>query len=42
VVLGGARKSNGMASFSKYLDGGQVESIRAYILKQARAAQAAG
>jgi len=42
VVLGGARKSNGMASFSKYLDATQVESIRAYILKQARAAQAAG
>jgi len=41
-VLGGARKSNGMASFSKYLDAGQVESIRAYILKQARSAQAAG
>jgi mono/diheme cytochrome c family protein len=42
VVLGGARKANGMASFAKYLDAGQVESIRAYILKQARAAQAPG
>jgi PQQ-dependent dehydrogenase (methanol/ethanol family) len=42
VVLGGARKSNGMASFAKYLDAGQVESIRAYILTEARKAQAGG
>ncbi|HZZ87192.1 MAG TPA: PQQ-dependent dehydrogenase, methanol/ethanol family [Caulobacteraceae bacterium] len=42
VVLGGARKSRGMASFARFLDAGQVESIRAYILKQARAAQATG
>jgi quinohemoprotein ethanol dehydrogenase len=42
VVLGGARKSNGMASFAKFLDASQVESIRAYILKEARAAQAGG
>jgi hypothetical protein len=31
-----------MASFAKYLDANQVESIRAYILKQAKAAQASG
>ena len=37
----GARLED-VASFAKYLDAGQVESIRAYILKQARAAQAAG
>jgi quinohemoprotein ethanol dehydrogenase len=42
VVLGGARKSFGMASFAKFLDAGQVESIRAYILKEARVAQAGG
>jgi len=42
VVLGGAKKANGMASFAKYLDAGQAESIRAYILKEARAAQAGG
>jgi quinohemoprotein ethanol dehydrogenase len=40
VVLGGAKKSGGMASFARFLDAGQVESIRAYILTQARAAQA--
>ena len=39
VVLGGASKSRGMASFAKYLNADQVESIRAYILKEARAAQ---
>jgi len=42
VVLGGARKSNGMASFAKYLDAGQVENIRAYILQESRTAQAKG
>jgi len=42
VVLGGARKSNGMASFAKFLDAGQVEDIRAYILKEARTAQTSG
>jgi PQQ-dependent dehydrogenase (methanol/ethanol family) len=42
VVLGGAKKSNGMASFAKFLTPDQVENIRAYILKQAKAAQAAG
>ncbi|MGH6972326.1 MAG: PQQ-dependent dehydrogenase, methanol/ethanol family, partial [Caulobacteraceae bacterium] len=39
VVLGGARKSRGMASFAKFLTPAQVESIRAYILQQARANQ---
>ncbi|HUO12104.1 MAG TPA: cytochrome c, partial [Caulobacteraceae bacterium] len=42
VVLGGARKSRGMASFSRFLTPDQVESIRAYILKQARTAQVQG
>lgn len=42
VLLSGARKDNGMASFAKYLNPGQVEDIRAYILQEARAAQASG
>jgi quinohemoprotein ethanol dehydrogenase len=42
VVLGGARKSNGMASFAKFLTPEQVESIRAYILQESRTAQAKG
>jgi PQQ-dependent dehydrogenase (methanol/ethanol family) len=39
VVLDGALKSQGMASFARFLTPDQVESIRAYILKEARAAQ---
>ena len=39
VVLGGALKSGGMASFSRFLTPGQVDDIRAYILQEARAAQ---
>ena len=42
VVLGGARKSRGMASFARFLSPDQVESIRAYILQEARVAQAQG
>ncbi|MGA0601038.1 PQQ-dependent dehydrogenase, methanol/ethanol family [Caulobacter sp. KR2-114] len=42
VVLDGARRQNGMVSFAKYLTPAQVESIRAYLLQQARAYQAAG
>jgi hypothetical protein len=42
VVLGGARKANGMASFARFLDAGQVENIRAYILQESRTAQAKG
>jgi len=41
VVLGGAKKSGGMASFARFLTPDQVESIRAYILTEAKAAQAA-
>jgi len=42
VVLDGVRRQNGMVSFAKYLTPAQVESIRAYLLQQARAYQAAG
>ncbi|HVN00845.1 MAG TPA: PQQ-dependent dehydrogenase, methanol/ethanol family [Caulobacteraceae bacterium] len=42
VVLGGVRKSNGMASFARFLTPAQVEDIRAYIVKEAKAAQASG
>jgi PQQ-dependent dehydrogenase (methanol/ethanol family) len=42
VVLGGVRSENGMASFKKFLDAGQVEDIRAYILQEAKTAQAKG
>ena len=42
VVLDGARKNNGMVSFSRFLSPAQVESIRAYLLTQARDYQAAG
>jgi quinohemoprotein ethanol dehydrogenase len=42
VVLGGAKKANGMASFAKWLSPEQAESIRAYIIQQAQAAQAMG
>ncbi|MFI4934044.1 MAG: PQQ-dependent dehydrogenase, methanol/ethanol family [Caulobacterales bacterium] len=39
VVLQGAKKSNGMASFAKFLQPDEVESIRAYILQEARTEQ---
>jgi quinohemoprotein ethanol dehydrogenase len=42
VVLDGVRKNNGMVSFAKFLSPAQVESIRAYLLTQARAYQAQG
>ncbi|HUZ13013.1 MAG TPA: PQQ-dependent dehydrogenase, methanol/ethanol family [Caulobacteraceae bacterium] len=40
VVLGGALSSYGMASFRRFLTPTDVESIRAYVLQEARAAQA--
>jgi mono/diheme cytochrome c family protein len=39
IVIDGARAAKGMVSFSKYLTADQVESIRAYILTEARKAQ---
>jgi len=38
VVLGGAMKANGMASFAPVLDAGKAEAIRAYVIAQANAA----
>jgi len=35
VVLDGARKANGMASFAKYLNVAETEDLRAYILSEA-------
>ncbi|OYU71381.1 MAG: PQQ-dependent dehydrogenase, methanol/ethanol family [Alphaproteobacteria bacterium PA2] len=40
VVLDGARKANGMASFAKFLNVAETEDLRAYILSEARTAQA--
>ena len=40
-MLDGARAAKGMVSFSRYLTADQVESIRAYILTEARTAQVA-
>jgi PQQ-dependent dehydrogenase (methanol/ethanol family) len=40
VVLEGARRGQGMVSFAKYLTPAQTESIRAYILSEARKDQA--
>lgn len=40
IVVDGARAAKGMVSFSKYLTADQVESIRAYLLTEARKAQA--
>lgn len=41
VVLDGARTAKGMVSFARYLTPDQVESVRAYILNEARKAQEA-
>ena len=41
VVIDGARTAKGMVSFSRYLNAEQVESVRAYILSEARKTQAA-
>ncbi len=41
VVIDGARSAKGMVSFSKFLNADQVESVRAYILSEARKSQAA-
>ena len=41
VVIDGARTAKGMVSFSRYLNAEQVESVRAYILSEARKRQAA-
>ena len=38
VVLGGAMKANGMASFAPVLDADQAEAVRAYVIAQANAA----
>jgi mono/diheme cytochrome c family protein len=40
VVLEGARKANGMASFARFLNAADAEDLRAYILKEAHNAQA--
>jgi alcohol dehydrogenase (cytochrome c)/quinohemoprotein ethanol dehydrogenase len=42
VVLDGALQSQGMASFTSVFDAKQVEAIRAYIIKNANDAKAAG
>ena len=39
VVIDGAREANGMVGFSRFLASDGVESIRAYILSEARKAQ---
>ena len=38
VVLGGALKANGMASFAPVLDASKTEAVRAYVIAQANAA----
>ncbi len=40
VVIDGARKANGMASFARFLNAADAEDLRAYILKEAHNAQA--
>jgi PQQ-dependent dehydrogenase (methanol/ethanol family) len=40
VVIDGAREANGMVGFSRFLTAEQAESIRAYILAEARKAHA--
>jgi quinohemoprotein ethanol dehydrogenase len=40
VVIDGARKANGMASFAKYLTPADAEDIRAYVISEAKKAQA--
>ena len=39
VVIDGARKANGMASFAKYLKPEDAEDIRAYVISEAHRAQ---
>ncbi|KAF0172766.1 MAG: alcohol dehydrogenase (cytochrome c) [Caulobacteraceae bacterium] len=39
VVIDGALQANGMASFSRYLNAGQAEAIRAYLITEARRQQ---
>ena len=41
VVIDGALAPRGMASFSRFLDAKGAEDLRAYILTEARAIQAA-
>jgi len=41
VVIDGASKDRGMASFSRFLKPSDAEDVRAYVLSEARAAQAA-
>ena len=41
VVIDGARKANGMVSFAKTLSVKDAEDIRAYIISEAKKAQAA-
>jgi hypothetical protein len=36
IVLGGARKAQGMAPFGRFLTGKDVEDLRAYLLWQAK------
>ncbi len=38
IVLGGQLSANGMASFSEYIDAGDTEAIRAYIVSLAKEA----
>lgn len=42
VVIDGASKDRGMASFAKYLSPADAEDVRAYVLTEARAAQTPG
>ena len=39
VVLGGAMKANGMASFAPVLDANKAEAVRAFVIAQANAAR---
>jgi len=42
IVLDGALKANGMASFRRFLDDVSVEDVRAYLLDEARGSASAG
>ena len=39
IVPGGVLSANGMASFSQYLEDGETETLRTYIVSLAQAAQ---
>jgi mono/diheme cytochrome c family protein len=39
VVIDGAKKANGMASFSRFLTPKEAEDVRAYVLTEARLSQ---